>query len=90
MSHLKSSVEHVSNGFDVEGVVLGRNLLDRRGDNADVAAQLTDQGGDLLSIAQNFHTLSVRIITYAERTLNAICKSSTNTTKLRSKTSKAT
>lgn len=28
MSHLKTSVKHVSNGFDIESVVLSRNLFD--------------------------------------------------------------
>lgn len=79
MSHLESGMEHVSNGFDVKSVVLGGNLLDSGGHNADISAQLADERSDLLSIAQNLHTLRVCIVTYTERTLNALRECSRKT-----------
>lgn len=72
-------MEHVSNGFDIESVILSGNLLDSRGHNADVSAQLADERSDLLSIAQNLHTLRVWIVPYTEGTLNALRKCSIKT-----------
>lgn len=73
---MQTAREQLLDRLHVKIFVHGGDLLQCRGHNAQITAQLADQGRYLLGVAQHLHRLRVRIVPHSERSLDVLGKGS--------------
>ena len=69
---MQTARQQLLNLFHVQVFIHRGHLLQGGRNNAQITAQLTHDGRDLLRIAQHLHRLRVRIVPHTERALNGV------------------